>query len=162
MEQVIIKIFKNLGIIYFHDLSDKNLEIIYNLFLNNKIPDNPTGIIYYYLGVYYYSLKIIPEMVKNYKIAIKNNILLAANNLAYYYQRNGNSKSKVEKYYQIGIKSDNWIIYSNYAEYLAGCCPRRISEANQYYLLSVKSNNPQAQNFYGIVFTKYYGKLRGI
>lgn len=149
MEPKLIKILEKLKFHYFQDLSGKNLEIIYNLFENNIIPDKPTGIIYYYLGAYYQNLNNSQNMIINYKFAIKNNILLAANNLGtYYIEHNIN---KAEKYLLTAIKLDIWLAYLNYANFLY--IQARDEEANKYYLLSVKTNNPSAQNFYGEFLT---------
>jgi hypothetical protein len=130
MEEYLINTINEQGSLRFVEIKNKqSLEIIYDLYKNDKVQDNDNFedvVIYLYYGTYYgYFKKDYDLMEKYYIKGVEQNCELCTYNLHLRYVNNIDDLLK--KYYTILIKYGNINILQHYIKIINDC----ISKKNQ-------------------------------
>jgi TPR repeat protein len=144
-KEQIIDYLRNYLFYYHNNLTNDNIEIIYNLLINKEKIDYDDDIYNYYCGVKYEIEKNYEEMKKYYLMAIEKGYSHAMSHLGYYYQFIEKNYEEMKKYYLMAIdKGDadamfNLGYYCHYGEI-------NYKEMKKYYLMAIEKGNKDAIN----------------
>ena len=147
MDTQLIEYFENKDLTYVPIKNKYILNIVYQLFIDQIIPENllDEDELYFYLGVYYHLNSSYNEMKKYYMLAIAKNNMHAMNNLAIYFKNVEKNYEEAKKYYLMGILNGDVKAMNNLAYYYSHV-EKNYDEAKKYYLMAISSGNTYAMN----------------
>ena len=155
----LIQLLESLDYSYEELKNESDIELVYNMFKNNKPIEIMDDINHYdpavltYLGYYYFVQKDYDNMKKDYLMAINYGNTNAMNNLGYYYHKQKDYEN-MKKYYLMAINHGNNQAMNNLAVYYYE--QKDYENMKKYYLMALDNDNNDKNEIIYSTICKYY------